>query len=158
MPKLEAVFYAAGNVRAFAQPIVDNGVMLVGAWDINAIPVTEMALAQDLLSCWGYYRTIRDYYESHDQGKSKEFRRYGVNGETVGLTRMGIIGKRLSELLTGFGFRVISQGPFLSDEQAMEIGVEKIFSGRAIQPCLYREQSHSGPSVHQESSRSSVVR
>ena len=24
MPKLEAVFYAAGNVRAFAQPIVDT--------------------------------------------------------------------------------------------------------------------------------------
>ena len=44
MPKLEAVFYAAGNVRAFAQPIVDNDVMLVGAWDMNAIPVAEIAL------------------------------------------------------------------------------------------------------------------
>ena len=39
---------------------------------------------------------------------------------------MGMIGKRLSELLTGFGFRVIAQDPFLSDEQAMEIGVEKV--------------------------------
>ena len=126
MPKLEAVFYAAGNVRAFAQPIVDNYVMLVGAWDMNAIPVAEMALAQVLLSCRGYYRTIRDYYESHDQGKSKEFHRSGVNGETVGLIGMGMIGKRLSELLTGFGFRVIAQDPFLSDEQAMEIGVEKV--------------------------------
>ena len=28
MPTLEAVFYAAGNVRAFAQPIVDHGIML----------------------------------------------------------------------------------------------------------------------------------
>ena len=61
MPKLEAVFYAAGNVRAFAQPIVDNDVMLVGAWDMNAIPVAEMALAQVLLSCrvtTGRYGTI----------------------------------------------------------------------------------------------------
>ena len=41
MPKLEAVFYAAGNVRAFAQPIFDNYVMLVGAWDMNAIPVAR---------------------------------------------------------------------------------------------------------------------
>ena len=126
MPKLEAVFYAAGNVRAFAQPIVDNDVMLVGAWDMNAIPVAETALAQVLLSCRGYYRTIRDYYESHDQGKSKEFHPSGVNGETVGPIGMGMIGKRLSELLTGFGFRVIAQDPFLSDEQAMEIGVEKV--------------------------------
>jgi len=37
-----------------------------------------------------------------------------------------MIGKRLSELLTGYGFRVIAQDPFLSDEQAMEIGVEKV--------------------------------
>ena len=126
MPKLEAVFYAAGNVRAFAQPIVDNGIMLVDAWDMNAIPVVEMPLVQVLLSCRGYYRTIRDYYETHDQGKAKEFYRSGVNGETVGLIGMGMIGKRLSELLKGFGFRVIAQDPFLSDELATEFGVEKV--------------------------------
>jgi phosphoglycerate dehydrogenase-like enzyme len=126
MPKLEAVFYAAGNVRAFAQPIVDNGIMLVGAWDMNAIPVAEMALAQILLTCRGYYRTIRDYYETHDQGKAKEFHRSGVNGEIVGLIGMGMIGKRLSELLKGFGFQVIAQDPYLSDEQATEFGVEKV--------------------------------
>jgi phosphoglycerate dehydrogenase-like enzyme len=126
MPKLEAIFYAAGNVRAFAQPIVDNGIILAGAWDMNAIPVAEMALAQVLLSCRGYYRTIRDYYETHDQTKSKEFHRSGVNGETVGLIGMGMIGKRLRELLKGFGFNVIAQDPSMSDEQANELGVEKV--------------------------------
>ena len=126
MPKLEAVFYAAGNVRAFAQPIVDNDITLVGAWDMNAIPVAEMALAQILLTCRGYYRTIRDYYETHDQGKAKEFHRSGVNGETVGLIGMGMIGKRLSQLLKGFGFRISAQDPYLSDEQATELGVEKV--------------------------------
>ena len=126
MPKLEAVFYAAGNVRAFAQPIVDNDIMLVGAWDMNAIPVAEMALAQVLLSCRGYYRTIRDYYETHDQGKAKEFHRSGVNGETMGLIGMGMIGKRVSELLKGFGFKIIAQDPFLSDEQATGLGVERV--------------------------------
>jgi len=124
MPKLEAVFYAAGNVRAFAQPIVDHGIMLVGAWDMNAIPVAEMALAQILLSCRGYFRTIRDYYETHDHGKAKAFHRSGVNGETIGLIGMGLIGKRLAALLQGFRFRVIANDPFLSEEQAAELGVE----------------------------------
>ena len=55
MPKLEAIFY----VRSFAQPIADNGIMLVEAWDMDAIPVTEMALAQILLTCRGYYRTYK---------------------------------------------------------------------------------------------------
>ena len=124
MPKLEAVFYAAGNVRAFAQPIVDNGIMLVGAWDMNAMPVAEMALAQILLSCRGYFRTTRDYYETHDHGKAKAFHRPGVNGETIGLIGMGMIGKRLTALLQGFSFRVIANDPFLSKEQAAELGVE----------------------------------
>ena len=124
MPKLEAVFYAAGNVRAFAQPIVDHGIMLVGAWDMNAIPVAEMALAQILLSCRGYFRTIRDYYETHDHGMAKAFHRSGVNGETIGLIGMGMIGKRLSASLQGFSFRVIANDPFLSIEQAAELGVE----------------------------------
>ena len=124
MPKLEAVFYAAGNVRAFAQSIVDNGIMLVGAWDMNAIPVAEMALAQILLSCRGYFRTIRDYYVTHDHGKAKAFHRSGVNGETIGLIGMGMIGKRLSALLHGFSFLVIANDPYLSEEQATEFSVE----------------------------------
>ena len=108
MPKLKAVFYAAGNVKAFAQPLIDNDIILVSAWDMNAIPVAEMALAQVILSCRGYYRTIRDYYETHAHDKAKAFHRAGVNGETVGLIGMGMIGKRLSALLKSFSFRVIA--------------------------------------------------
>jgi len=124
LPKLEAVFYAAGNVKAFAQPLIDNDIILVGAWDFNAIPVSEMALAQVLLSCRGYYRTVRGYYASHDQGQAKGFHRTGVNGETIGLIGMGMIGKRLNTLLQNFGFRVITYDPFLSEKQATELGVE----------------------------------
>jgi hypothetical protein len=32
MPKLRAVFYAAGNVKAFAQPLLDREVVLTSAW------------------------------------------------------------------------------------------------------------------------------
>ena len=135
MPKLEAVFYAAGNVRAFAQPIVDHGIMLVGAWDMNAIPVAEMALAQILLSCRGYFRTIRDYYETHDHGKAKVFHRSGVNGETIGLIGMGMIGKRLTALLQGFSFRVIVNDPYLSEEQATELGVEIVSLEELFRRC-----------------------
>ncbi len=126
MPGLKAVFYAAGNVKAFAQPLVDNDIILVSAWDMNAIPVAEMALAQVLLSCRGYYRTIRNYEENHDQGRAKAFHRAVVNGETVGLIGMGMIGRRLNALLKGFGFRVIAHDPFLSEEQAVELGVERV--------------------------------
>ncbi len=126
MPALRAVFYAAGNVRAFAQPLVDNDIVLVSAWAINAIPVAEMALAQVLLSCRGYYRAMREYSETHDQRQAKAFHRTGVFGETVGLIGMGMIGKRLSGLLEQFSFRVIANDPFLTEEQAGALGVERV--------------------------------
>ena len=126
LPKLKAVFYAAGNVKAVAQPLVDNDIILVSAWDANAIPVAEMALAQVLLSCRGYYRTVREYYGAHDQARAKAFHRPGVNGETIGLIGMGMIGKRLNTLLKSYGFRVIAHDPFLSEEQAAEVGVERV--------------------------------
>ena len=126
MPALRAVFYAAGNVRAFAQPLVDNDIVLVSAWAINAIPVAEMALAQVLLSCRGYYRAMREYSEAHDPSEAKAFNRTGVLGETVGLIGMGMIGKRLSGLLEQFSFRVIANDPFLTEEQAGELGVERV--------------------------------
>jgi phosphoglycerate dehydrogenase-like enzyme len=37
---------------------------------------------------------------------------------------MGMIGARLSALLQGFSFRVIANDPYLSEEQAAELGVE----------------------------------
>ena len=124
MPNLKAVFYAAGNVKAFAQRLVDHGIVLVSAWGINAVPVAEMALAQVLLSCRGYYRAMRRYSENHDQSQAKAFNRTGVFGETVGLIGMGMIGKRLAKHLQYFSFNVIANDPFLSEEQAEELGVE----------------------------------
>ncbi len=126
MPSLKAVFYAAGNVKAFAQPLIDNNIVLVSAWAINAIPVAEMALAQVLLSCRGYYRAARSYDATHDQDQAKLFRRAGVFGETVGLIGMGMIGKRLSTLLKQFDFKVIAHDPHITEEQASELGVQPV--------------------------------
>ena len=126
MPSLKAVFYAAGNVKAFAQPLIDNNIVLVSAWAVNAVPVAEMALAQVLLSCRGYYRTVRAYHATHDQDQAKSFQRAGVFGETVGLIGMGMIGKRLSSLLRQFSFKIIAHDPYLGDEQARELGVEPV--------------------------------
>ena len=126
MPALKAVFYAAGNVKAFAQQLVDNDILLVSAWAINAIPVSELALAQVLLSCRGYYRAMHEYSTTHDPSRSKSFHRSGVFGETVGLIGLGMIGKRLNALLKNFSFEVIANDPFLAEEQAREHGVERV--------------------------------
>lgn len=124
MPRLRAVFYAAGNVKAFAQPLVERGVTLVSAWEINAIPVAEMCLSQILLSLRGYFRAVRRYAELRSFD-AKRFPRSGVNGETVGMIGMGKIGTRLRELLADYPLRVIAHDPFLTPERAALLDVER---------------------------------
>jgi phosphoglycerate dehydrogenase-like enzyme len=125
MPNLKAVFYAAGNVKSFATPLIERGITLVGAWDINAIPVAEMCLSQVLLSLRGYFRATRNYTDqkSHD---AKLFPRSGVFGETVGLIGLGKIGTRLRNLLTSYPIKVIAHDPFLTDQRALELNVESV--------------------------------
>jgi phosphoglycerate dehydrogenase-like enzyme len=125
LPKLEAVFYAAGNVRAFAEPLVEHGIVLVSAWAINAIPVAEMCLAQILLSLRGYFRSVRGYRELKSS-EAKAFWRPGVAGETIGLIGMGKIGTRLRELLQDYPLQVIAHDPFLTGARAAELDVEKV--------------------------------
>jgi phosphoglycerate dehydrogenase-like enzyme len=125
MPKLKAVFYAAGNVKKFARPLLDRDVVLVSAWAINAIPVAEMCLSQILLSCRGYFRTVRQYREQKSLD-AKAFWRPGVFGETVGLIGMGFIGTRLRELLKDYPLEVIAHDPFLTRERAQMLGVERV--------------------------------
>ncbi len=125
MPRLKAVFYAAGNVKAFAEPLLRRGVTLVSAWEINAIPVAEMCLSQILLSLRGYFRTVRRYRETKNFA-AKDFHRSGVNGETVGMLGIGKIGTRLRHLLASYPLRVIVHDPFLTAERAAALEVERV--------------------------------
>jgi phosphoglycerate dehydrogenase-like enzyme len=126
MPRLRAVFYAAGNVKAFATPLVERGVVLVSAWAVNAIPTAELVLSQILLTCRGYFRAVRQYAATHDLAAAKAFPRTGAAGETIGLIGTGWIARRLTKHLHAFGFRVLASDPFLTPESARELGVEKV--------------------------------
>jgi phosphoglycerate dehydrogenase-like enzyme len=128
MPRLRAVFYAAGNVKAFATPLVERDVVLVSAWAVNAIPTAELVLSQILLACRGYFRSVRQYAVTKDAAAAKAFPRTGAAGETIGLIGTGYIARRLAKHLHGFGFRVLASAsdPFLTPERAAEMGVERV--------------------------------
>jgi phosphoglycerate dehydrogenase-like enzyme len=125
MPNLKAVFYAAGNVKAFAPPLLERDVILVSAWDTNAIPVAEMCLSQILLSLRGYFRAARNYRRIRT-ADAKVFPRSGVNGETIGLIGLGKIATRLCHLLAAYPLRVIAHDPMVTPERAGDLGVELV--------------------------------
>ncbi len=126
-PKLEAVFYAAGSVQAFARPYLAAGVRVFSAFRANAVPVAEYTLAQIILSGKGYFQTQKLYKESRDFQMASAFSHHntGNYGQTVGLLGAGAIGKLVIAMLKPFNYNVLVFDPFLPDEEAKALGVEK---------------------------------
>ncbi len=123
-PSLKAVFYAAGTVRGFAEPFLNRGISVMSSWGANGVPVAELALAQILLSNKGYFRNTRACISRETRGQAHKGP--GNFGETVAILGVGMIGRKLIELLKPFNLKVIVWDPFLSDEEAVELGVEKV--------------------------------
>lgn len=134
MPKLQAVFYAAGSVKVFAEPLFDHKITVVSAWAANAIPVAEFTLSQILFSLklgWQHARQLR-----HAPGP-EGFRHLaipGVYGTTVGIVSLGMIGRKLCQLLQPFALKKLAYDPFVRSETLRELGtvraesLEEVFS------------------------------
>ncbi len=125
MPKLKAVFYAAGAVGYFSEPLVQRGIKISSAWQANAVPVAEFTVAQVLLACKAYFTNIEGYRRD-PAGGFRQGKAPGVYGETVALLGVGAIGTRVIEFLRPFRLNVIVFDPFLTDERAEILGVRKV--------------------------------
>lgn len=124
LPNLKAVFYAAGTVQGFARPLLEHGIKVFSAWAANGTPVAEFTVGQILLSNKCYFRNAYAYKTS--QSRQFDYRIPGNFGETVALLGAGQIGRHVIRLLKPFQLKVIVYDPFLSEEAAKEIGVEKV--------------------------------
>ncbi len=125
LPRLKCVFYGAGTVQSFARPFLARGVKVFSAWAANAVPVAEMTVAQIVLANKGYYLTSRLCRGGYAEAKAAFQKCRGNYGETVGIIGAGMIGKLVIQMLKAYKLRVLVFDPFLPDERAAELGVEK---------------------------------
>jgi len=123
LPELGAVFYAGGSVQSFAAPLLDRGIVVVSAWQAMAISVAEFCQAQIHLSLKGYFRNTLDCRAS--SGWINAYRGTGSYGRTVAILGAGAIGRRVIEFLRDSDIRILVFDPFLSDDAARQLGVEK---------------------------------
>jgi len=134
LPRLQAVFYAAGSVKNFAPPLLARGITVVSAWAANGVPVAEMTLALILLAGKGYFQNTRAC-TSH-AGWQQAPQGPGNFGGTVALLGCGMIAQLLIERLRGFALRVIVYDPYLADATAADLGVEKVSLEEAFRRAL----------------------
>lgn len=123
-PNLKLVLYGAGTIKSLVtDEFWAKGIPIVSAWQGNAVPVSEFALAHILLalkSTWQHVQLLRS---------EKAWRRLPIASgydSTVGLVSLGAIGKIMVQRLRTFDVKVIAYDPFVSAEQGAALGVEMV--------------------------------
>jgi phosphoglycerate dehydrogenase-like enzyme len=137
LPQLKAVFYAAGSVQYFARPYLTAGVKIFSAWAANAIPVSEFVLAQILLAGKGYFQMDGRYRRQGIEAVRAYSAHFLGNYQSrVGLLGAGMIGRRVIQLLKPFDLNVLVYDPFLSEEDAAALGVQKASLEEIFESCF----------------------
>ena len=127
LPALKYVFYGAGSVQYFARPFLEQGVRVFSSAAANAVPVAEYAVAQIVLANKGYFQAARLYKEGrHDEGRAFSEAHPGNYGAVVGLIGAGMIGRLVIEKLKSYRLETIVFDPFLPEEKAEKLGVQKV--------------------------------
>ncbi|MBE6884552.1 MAG: hydroxyacid dehydrogenase [Ruminococcaceae bacterium] len=135
-PALKCVFYGAGSVQGFAAPFLNCGVKVFSAWAANGVPVAEYTVAQIILANKGFFSSSRIAKSGNREAAWENYRHYRGNyGAKVGIIGAGVIGKMVIKKLKEYRLEVMVFDPFLPDEKAEELGVEKVSLERIFSEC-----------------------
>lgn len=136
LPKLKAVFYAAGTVQYFARPFLKCGVKIFSAWAANAVPVAEYTVAQIILANKGFFKSAPLASSGKREEACREFEHFSGNyGAKIGIIGAGMIGKLVIKMLKSYNLEVVAFDPFLPDETAAELGVKKVSLEELFSEC-----------------------
>jgi phosphoglycerate dehydrogenase-like enzyme len=124
-PRLKAVFYAAGSVKGFATPeSYERGILISSAWQANAVPVAEYALAAILMGLKGFWsgqRSARAGHFSHIHSLVP-----GIFHSQVGLISLGAIGRLVAGHLAKHEVNILAYDPFITPAAAASLGVSLV--------------------------------
>ena len=125
-PNLELVLYGAGTIKGIVSDAFwERGIQIANAKDAIAVRVSEFSLAQILFSLQGgWFYLVKIKETGGYVRKTPDFP--GVAGSTVGLVSLGIVGKRVAELMKPFPVDVIAYDPFVSADAAAALDVQMV--------------------------------
>ncbi|MCT9819176.1 hydroxyacid dehydrogenase [Microbacterium sp. W1N] len=123
LPRLRAVFHAAGSVKRVVSPALwHRGIRVSSCAAANAVPVAEYTLAMVLLSAKNTLEAAARYHRTRDMGLARPPGAVGAYGITVGIVGASRIGRRVLELLRPFDVDTLLYDPSLSPADAARLG------------------------------------
>ena len=106
------------------QAASERGVVVMNTPGANTIATAEHTMALLLALC----RNVPQAAASLRDGKweRKRFKGVELRGKTLGIIGLGRIGRRVAKRARSFGMDVICSDPYLSDERAHELRIERV--------------------------------
>jgi phosphoglycerate dehydrogenase-like enzyme len=129
MPALRLLAYAAGTVKTTVTPATwRHGVAVSSAAAANAVPVAEFTfaaivmIAKDVFRVRDRHREVRGREPVAGVGPAGDV---GTRGLRVGVVGASTIGRLVIERLSSLDVRVAVSDPYLTDDAAADLGVER---------------------------------
>lgn len=115
---------------------MEKGIKVFSAWSANGVPVAEYTVAQIILAGKNFFSLCprQSCGKLADAAPIKQ-RIIGNYDATVGLLGAGMIGKKVIEMLRPYRLHILVFDPFLSEEQAAALGVEKVDLASLFRRC-----------------------
>ncbi len=124
MPRLRAVFYAAGTLRFLVTDACwERDLVIVNAAAVNAIPTAEFATGTILLSLKRAWRLAAEVRTSRSFPKIQSVP--GGYGATVGLVSLGLVGLSVARRLAGVDITILAYDPYAPAELGAELGIKR---------------------------------
>lgn len=124
---LKVISHAAGSVKPYiTQPVFDKGVTVITSQPAMAISVAAMTVAMMEIML----RNVVNF--SCGSRTQKKWRPDGVgsprelSGKVVGIIGAGLIGREAIRFLEPFDVEIWIADPYITDEQAAELGGKKV--------------------------------
>ena len=122
-PHLKVVLYGAGSVKYMLTPVFwKRGIRLSSAVAANAVPVAEFTLGQ--FSCRSKEPGTMPTQCVLRKQRSRACRLPVAMAARWGLISLGLIGRRVWDLLRPFDLKVIAYDPFVSQAEAEALDLE----------------------------------
>lgn len=140
LPKLKAIFYAAGSVKHFGKEFIESGIQIYTATKINGIPVAEFVAAQIILANKGYYQATRTYRNlwhkrQYSQCYNHASHRPGNYKSKIGVVGCGNIGRMVLDKLSHYDLELYYYDPNVEEDAVKCYGAKRLSMEEIFRQC-----------------------
>lgn len=130
--RLKIIAHSAGSIKhmvaadLFEKHVVGRGIVLFSSNGMIAYNVAECSVGMLIMGSRYFVPHITQYWEHGSRSGSIPHNGQFVLGATIGIVSASAVGREVIRLLEPFDCRVLVYDPYLLDEQADALGVEKV--------------------------------